>query len=167
MPVGLTARVSSVGPVLENFIAHFIYFGIHDYRTQHVPRRGSYSLFRDCHEEARSLAVSLLPDDLFSRLTDRFCSLRYVKSAKASTDVPTTVPEFISQRRRWLNGSLFAAIHATVFWFRIWTSGQNFFRKIFLNIEFLYNAVQLFFTWTSLANFYLAFFFVSISLPRH
>ncbi|KAI5124112.1 hypothetical protein M0805_000926 [Coniferiporia weirii] len=86
--------------------------------------------------------------------------LRYVKSAKATTDVPTSVPEFISQRRRWLNGSLFAAIHATVFFFRIWTSGQNFFRKIFLQIEFIYNAVQLLFTWTSLANFYLAFYFL-------
>lgn len=29
-----------------------------------------------------------------------------------------------------------------------------------LQIEFIYNAVQLLFTWTSLANFYLAFFFV-------
>ncbi|KAJ8518768.1 hypothetical protein ONZ45_g4189 [Pleurotus djamor] len=87
--------------------------------------------------------------------------LKYVKSAKASTDVPTTVPEFISQRRRWLNGSLFASIHATVFFFRIWTSGQNFFRKIVLQLEFIYNAVQLLFTWTSLANFYLAFFFGS------
>jgi chitin synthase len=87
-------------------------------------------------------------------------TLHYVKSAKASTDVPTSVPEFISQRRRWLNGSLFASIHATVFFFRIWTSGQGFFRKIWLQFEFLYNAIQLLFTWTSLANFYLAFFFV-------
>ena len=86
--------------------------------------------------------------------------LKYVKSAKASTDVPTTVPEFISQRRRWLNGSLFASVHATVFWFRIWTSGQGFFRKIILQLEFIYNAIQLLFTWTSLANFYLAFFFL-------
>ncbi|KAJ8483166.1 hypothetical protein ONZ51_g4901 [Trametes cubensis] len=105
--------------------------------------------------------------------------LKYVKSAKAATDVPTTVPEFISQRRRWLNGSLFASVHATVFWFRIWTSGQGFFRKIALQarrttvpmrsytclylyyqIEFIYNAIQLIFTWTSLANFYLAFFFL-------
>ncbi|KAF6754281.1 chitin synthase 2 [Ephemerocybe angulata] len=87
-------------------------------------------------------------------------TLKYVKSAKASTDVPTSVPEFISQRRRWLNGSLFASIHATVFFFRIWTSGQNFFRKIILQIEFIYNAINLLFTWTSLANFYLAFFFL-------
>jgi len=86
--------------------------------------------------------------------------LKYVKSAKAATDVPTTVPEFISQRRRWLNGSLFAAVHATAHMFRIWTSGQSFIRKIVLQIEFIYNAIQLFFTWTSLANFYLAFFFL-------
>ena len=76
------------------------------------------------------------------------------------TDTDLQVPEFISQRRRWLNGSLFASVHATVFWFRIWTSGQGFFRKIILQIEFIYNAIQLLFTWTSLANFYLAFFFV-------
>jgi chitin synthase len=72
------------------------------------------------------------------------------------------LPEFISQRRRWLNGSMFASIHATVFWYRIWGSGQNFFRKIILQIEFIYNGVQLFFSWTSLANFYLAFFFVRL-----
>lgn len=44
------------------------------------------------------------------------------------------VPEFISQRRRWLNGSLFASIHATVFFFRIWTSGQNIFRMFLLQV---------------------------------
>ncbi|KAF8140633.1 glycosyltransferase family 2 protein [Boletus edulis] len=86
--------------------------------------------------------------------------LKYVKSAKASTDVPTTVPEFISQRRRWLNGSLFASIHSTMFFYKIWTSGQNPIRMLVLQIEFIYNAIQLLFTWTALANFYLAFFFL-------
>ncbi|KZT73214.1 glycosyltransferase family 2 protein [Daedalea quercina L-15889] len=86
--------------------------------------------------------------------------LKYVKSAKASTDVPDTVPEFISQRRRWLNGSLFATVHSTVFFWRIWTSGQNPIRMLLLQLEFIYNAVQLLFTWTQLANFYLAFYFL-------
>ena len=79
------------------------------------------------------------------------CSLKYVKSAKASTDVPTTVsqqqspiqqltltllqvPEFISQRRRWLNGSLFASIHSTIFFYKIWTSGQNPIRMLVLQV---------------------------------
>ncbi|TRM61502.1 glycosyltransferase family 2 protein [Schizophyllum amplum] len=92
--------------------------------------------------------------------------LKYVKSAKAATDVPTSIAEFISQRRRWLNGSMFASVHATFFWWRIWTSGQNFFRKIFLQLEFIYNAVQLIFAWTQLANFYLAFFFLVSSATK-
>ncbi|KAG0269403.1 Chitin synthase, class 2 [Linnemannia exigua] len=51
--------------------------------------------------------------------------LRYVKSAKASTD--------------------------------------GFFRKIFLMIEFLYNAINLIFNWFSLANFYLTFYFLTVA----
>ena len=35
-------------------------------------------------------------------------------------------------------------------------------RDVVAQIEFIYNAVNLLFTWTSLANFYLAFFFVGI-----
>lgn len=90
-------------------------------------------------------------------------TLKYVKSAKASTDVPNRVPEFISQRRRWLNGSLFAAFFATLHFFRIWTSGHGFFRKLALQIEFIYNAINLLFSWTGLANFYLSIFFLSSS----
>lgn len=92
--------------------------------------------------------------------------LKYVKSAKAATDVPTTVPEFISQRRRWLNGSMFASVHATVFFWKIFTSGHNIIRKFILFLEFIYNAIQLIFSWTSLANFYLAFFFLVSSATQ-
>jgi chitin synthase len=89
--------------------------------------------------------------------------LQYVKSAKASTDVPDRVPEFISQRRRWLNGSLFAGIHATLHFYRIWSSGHNFFRKLWLQVQVIYNVIQLVFTWTALANFFLAFYFLITS----
>ena len=87
-------------------------------------------------------------------------TLRYIKSAHASTDVPDGVPEFIAQRRRWLNGSFFASIYATAHFYRIWTSGQNFFRKIALTLQAIYNLAQLIFTWTAIANFFLAFYFL-------
>lgn len=87
--------------------------------------------------------------------------LRYVKSAKAETDVPDSIGEFISQRRRWLNGSFFAAFYSLAHFSRVLSSGQGFFRKIFLMIEFLYNAVNLIFNWFSLANFYLTFYFLT------
>ncbi|PWN47272.1 hypothetical protein IE53DRAFT_390589 [Violaceomyces palustris] len=86
--------------------------------------------------------------------------LRFVKSAKAYTDVPSTVPEFISQRRRWLNGSLFASYYATWHWYRILSSGQSAGRKLWLLIQAVYNLVQLIFAWFTLANFFLAFFFL-------
>ncbi|KAF9331845.1 Chitin synthase, class 2 [Podila minutissima] len=87
--------------------------------------------------------------------------LRYVKSAKAETDVPDSLAEFISQRRRWLNGSFFAAFYSLAHFTRVLTSGQGFFRKIFLMFEFLYNAINLVFNWFSLANFYLTFYFLT------
>ncbi|KAN0060386.1 Chitin synthase, class 2 [Thecaphora frezii] len=86
--------------------------------------------------------------------------LRYVKSAKAYTDVPDRVPELISQRRRWLNGSLFASYYAVWHWYRIFSSGQGFLRKLFLFIQVIYNFFQLVFSWFAIANFFLAFHFL-------
>ena len=95
----------------------------------------------------------------FELVTKRGASwlLRYVKSARAETDVPDALPELISQRRRWLNGSFFAAVHATSHWSYIFRSGHGGARKFWLCVEFLYNAINLAFSWFSIANFYLAF----------
>lgn len=90
--------------------------------------------------------------------------LKYVKSANGETDVPDDVPEFVSQRRRWLNGALFAAIYAQTHFTQIWQTDHSIMRKIMLHIEFFYQFVQLIFTFFSLANFYLAFYFVAGSL---
>lgn len=90
--------------------------------------------------------------------------LKYVKAATGETDVPDDVPEFISQRRRWLNGALFAAIYAQTHFTQIWKTDHSFFRKLLLHIEFFYQFISLVFTFFSLANFYLAFYFVAGSL---
>ncbi|KAG0052606.1 Chitin synthase, class 1 [Gryganskiella cystojenkinii] len=84
--------------------------------------------------------------------------LQYVKSAYGETDVPSTVAEFISQRRRWLNGSFFASVYALVHQMDIWRSDHSTGRKIFFHIEFFYQFVSLFFSWFALGNFYLTFY---------
>ncbi|BEJ10899.1 hypothetical protein CspHIS471_0103210 [Cutaneotrichosporon sp. HIS471] len=94
--------------------------------------------------------------------------LQYVKSAKAGTDVPSGVPEFISQRRRWLNGSIFASFYALYSFWRVWTSGHNIIRKFALMILTFYNFVNLLFNWLSISSYYLAFYFLlqsSVSSP--
>jgi chitin synthase len=81
----------------------------------------------------------------------------YVKSAYGITDTPDSVPELISQRRRWLNGSFFAAIHATVKFGYIYRSDHSFIRKFWLHIELVYQLFQQLFAWFSLANYYISF----------
>ncbi|KAF2029758.1 hypothetical protein EK21DRAFT_67138 [Setomelanomma holmii] len=90
--------------------------------------------------------------------------LKYVKAATGETDVPDTVPEFISQRRRWLNGAFFAAVYSLLHFKQVWATDHTIWRKILLHIEFVYQFVQLLFTFFSLANFYLTFYFVAGSL---
>ncbi|TVY46519.1 Chitin synthase [Lachnellula occidentalis] len=90
--------------------------------------------------------------------------LKFVKSCTGETDVPDSVPEFISQRRRWLNGAFFAAVYSLVHFRQIWKTDHTITRKVLLHIEFVYQFVSLLFTFFSLANFYLTFYFVAGSL---
>ncbi|KAJ3158680.1 Chitin synthase, class 2 [Geranomyces michiganensis] len=87
--------------------------------------------------------------------------LKYVKDAKAETDVPDTIAEFISQRRRWLNGSFFAGIHAISHFYQIFRSGHSVPRIVGILLLLFYNTVNVLFNWFSLANFYLIFYFLS------
>lgn len=87
--------------------------------------------------------------------------LKYVKGCTGETDVPDAVPEFISQRRRWLNGAFFAAVYSLVNCRQIMDTDHSIPRKILLCVEFVYQFFQLLFTYFSLANFYLTFYFVA------
>lgn len=90
--------------------------------------------------------------------------LHYVKSAQAVTDVPNSVPELISQRRRWLNGSFFAGIHSIVKFGYIYRSSHSFWRKFALHIELIYQTIQLIFSWFGMANFFVAFSILSTAV---
>ena len=72
-----------------------------------------------------------------------------------------SVPEFVSQRRRWLNGAFFAAVYSLVHFKQIWRTDHTIARKVILHVEFLYQLLQLLFTYFSLANFYLTFYFIA------
>ena len=78
--------------------------------------------------------------------------LHYVKSASAITDVPDQVPELISQRRRWLNGSFFAAIHSTFKFHYIYRSSHTVMRKFWIHVELVYQVFNLIFSWFALVR---------------
>ncbi|CDR37623.1 CYFA0S01e13542g1_1 [Cyberlindnera fabianii] len=90
--------------------------------------------------------------------------LKYVQDAKGETDLPENVAEFIAQRRRWLNGALFAAFYAQLHFRQIWQTSHSWTRKFFFHIEFLYQSVTLLFNWFSVANYYLTFYYLAGSL---
>ncbi|KAI0144102.1 glycosyltransferase family 2 protein [Hypoxylon sp. NC0597] len=81
--------------------------------------------------------------------------LTYIKAAKGETDVPEGAPEFISQRRRWLNGSFAASLYSLMHFGRMYKSGHNIIRMFFLHIQLIYNFANVLFTWFSLASYYL------------
>lgn len=90
--------------------------------------------------------------------------LKYCRSSFASTDVPERVPEFILQRRRWLNGSSFAGVYSFAHFYRIWTSGHSIGRKILLNIEFFYLFCNTLIAWFQLGSFFLVFRILTLSI---
>ena len=69
--------------------------------------------------------------------------LHYQRSAYAITDVPDRVPDLISQRRRWLNGSFFAGIHSTVHFGYLYRSDHTVLRKAWLHVELVYQTFNM------------------------
>ncbi|KAH8551554.1 chitin synthase 1 [Umbelopsis sp. PMI_123] len=87
--------------------------------------------------------------------------LKYVSKAYGETDVPDAVPEFISQRRRWLNGSFFAGIYALWHWGKIFQTAHSPARKIALLVENIYLTINLLFSWFAIGQFFLSFFILT------
>ncbi|KAI8378736.1 chitin synthase 1 [Choanephora cucurbitarum] len=90
--------------------------------------------------------------------------LHYVSNASGETDVPDTVAEFISQRRRWLNGSFFAGIYSMVHWRKVWSSDHFILRKLVFMFNDLYQLYNLIFSWFAIGNFYLVFYIMTTSI---
>jgi chitin synthase len=78
--------------------------------------------------------------------------LTYVCTATGETDVPEEMPELIKQRRRWLNGSFFAAVYALVHFYQIFRSSHSMMRKMMFMLEFLYQTISMIFSWFAVAK---------------
>lgn len=91
----------------------------------------------------------------FEIVSKRKCRwlLQYVKSSTGETDVPDQMAEFILQRRRWLNGSFFAAVYAITHFYQIFRSDHSFIRKFMLMIEFVYQTIAMIFAWFGIVRF--------------
>lgn len=81
--------------------------------------------------------------------------LSYIKAAKGETDVPEGAAEFISQRRRWLNGSFAATLYSLMHFGRMYKSGHNIIRMFFLHIQLIYTTLNTMFAWFSLGSYWL------------
>ncbi|KAI9891522.1 MAG: Chitin synthase, class 1 [Vezdaea aestivalis] len=92
--------------------------------------------------------------------------LQYVKSSTGETDVPETMSELILQRRRWLNGSFFAAVYTLAHFYQIFRSDHSFIRKMMFLIEFVYQTISMLFAWFALANFFLVFRILSAAMGQ-
>ncbi|KAG5990982.1 Chitin synthase, class 3 [Claviceps pusilla] len=102
----------------------------------------------------------------FEIVTKRKCHwiLQYVKSATGETDVPDTVTELVLQRRRWLNGSFFAAIYAIAHFHDFFRSDHSILRKMAFFVEFVFNTINMIFAWFAIGNFFLVFKILTTSL---
>lgn len=90
--------------------------------------------------------------------------LKFVKLATGETDVPESIAEFLSQRRRWINGAFFAALYSLRHGGKIWATDHTVMRKFWLTVEFVYQFITIAFSFFSLSNFYLTFYFLTGSL---
>lgn len=90
----------------------------------------------------------------YELVSKRNCSwiLQYVKSATGETDVPTEMADFILQRRRWLNGSFFAAVYALAHFFQIFRSNHSIIRKTMFMVEFTYQTINMIFAWFAIVS---------------
>ncbi|PUU84259.1 chitin synthase III [Tuber borchii] len=81
--------------------------------------------------------------------------LTYVRTSKGETDVPEGAAEFISQRRRWLNGSFAAGIYSLMHFGRMYSSSHSIIRMFFFHVQLIYNVFSTFMSWFSIASFWL------------
>lgn len=153
--------------VLPGALSAYRYHALQNDETGHGPLSQYFKgeVLHGQHADVFTANMYLAEDrilcwELVAKRGERWV-LKYVKNCTGETDVPDTLPEFISQRRRWLNGAFFAAVYSLIHFKQLLATDHTVPRKALLLIESFYQFIQLLFTYFSLANFYLTFYFVA------
>lgn len=174
--------------VLPGALSAYRYHALQNDETGHGPLSQYFKgeVLHGQHADVFTANMYLAEDrilcwELVAKRGERWV-LKYVKNCTGETDVPgksitylpplpfarthtddplDSLPEFISQRRRWLNGAFFAAVYSLIHFKQLLATDHTVPRKALLLIESFYQFIQLLFTYFSLANFYLTFYFVA------
>lgn len=164
--VALQNDINGKGPLEKYFKGEFLHGS-----GELDPNDDEYELKKtELKEEAGIFTSNMyLAEDrilCYELVAKKGCSwlLRYCRTASAETDVPQGLAEFILQRRRWLNGSFFAAIYALAHFPKLWGSSHSIGRKICLHIEFMYQFLNLVVSWFSIGSYFLVFRILTTSL---
>ncbi|KAK6198627.1 Chs2 chitin synthase [Scheffersomyces amazonensis] len=164
--IALQNDINGKGPLEKYFKGEFLHSS-----GELDPKDDEYELKKMQMKEEAGIFTSnmYLAEDrilCYELVAKRGCNwlLRYCRAASAETDVPEKLAEFILQRRRWLNGSFFAAIYALVHFPKIWHSSHSFGRKFFIHIEFIYQFLSLIVSWFSIGSYFLVFRILTTSL---
>ncbi|KAI8811936.1 chitin synthase-domain-containing protein [Cladochytrium replicatum] len=95
----------------------------------------------------------ILAFEIFTKADDMW-TLRYVKEAKANTDAPGELGIYFNQRRRWLNGSMFAYLSALFNITQVHQSAHSSMTKIGFYFEMIYLFIELLFSLLAPMNYY-------------
>ena len=94
--------------------------------------------------------------------------LKYVPGCKALTDAPSSLSQFLKQRRRWFNGSMFASFHVMQNMCRTWKRDDSFFRNVFFMILYIYMLTNAILSFVLVGLYYASFsIFLRSVLPNN
>ena len=83
--------------------------------------------------------------------------LKYIKNSVAETFVPSTLAELLVQRRRWINGSWFALIHAMKNFNHFFHGDHSWLRKLGFVFMVFYQLLNIFYSWVMVGSFFVVF----------
>lgn len=83
--------------------------------------------------------------------------IKYVPGCIALTDAPYLLINWLKQRRRWFNGSMFATFEVVSSMCRTWERSDSFFRNILFMIFYLYMVINVVIGFVLVGMFYASF----------